>query len=240
MTNSWQRFVETRVEPWVEELASDGDTDIRYSDQPDRFARLVYRNEQVYGLRGWLELAEEFSSLDSSTREPREVGMMRAFLGLGLKQVGSDYALAAQEIAKRHIHAGPVDAAEISSAREWMDLAWQHLESATLYLEDTGELEGILKGLRRMRTDFEATDGRKSACYVATCCYGTPDHPDIAVLRRFRDEKLMRSVGGRAIVNLYYLLSPHAVTWLRHSRWLTERIRVYILAPLVNRVRPVS
>ena len=41
-------------------------------------------------------------------------------------------------------------------------------------------------------------------CFIATTVYGDPDAHEVNVLRRFRDEVLMESPGGRAFVAVYY------------------------------------
>jgi len=48
-------------------------------------------------------------------------------------------------------------------------------------------------------------------CFVATACYGRGDHPDVAVLRVFRDTWLRDSSWGRAFVAWYYRHGPSLV-----------------------------
>ncbi|MCA9645993.1 MAG: hypothetical protein KC492_35125 [Myxococcales bacterium] len=55
------------------------------------------------------------------------------------------------------------------------------------------------------------TPKRSGGCYVATAVYGSYDCPDVWVLRRFRDQTLMNTVMGRALVRVYYATSPFAV-----------------------------
>lgn len=55
---------------------------------------------------------------------------------------------------------------------------------------------------------------RSEGCYIATMAYGDYDHPQVKILRRFRDEVLLKSNGGRLFVKFYYWVSPKMVTIL--------------------------
>ena len=57
--------------------------------------------------------------------------------------------------------------------------------------------------LRQMHSPV-GTDG----CYIATAVYGSYDCPEVWTLRRFRDEVLGKSMGGRMFIKAYYALSP--------------------------------
>ncbi len=45
-------------------------------------------------------------------------------------------------------------------------------------------------------------------CVIASAAYGDPSHPDVKMLREFRDHYLMKSPLGRSLVELYYRYSP--------------------------------
>lgn len=57
----------------------------------------------------------------------------------------------------------------------------------------------------------------KSGCYIATMAYGDYDHPQVVVLRSFRDNYLSKSFLGRQFIAVYYGFSPLLVEKLKYS-----------------------
>ncbi len=74
-------------------------------------------------------------------------------------------------------------------------------------------------------------------CYIATACYGDPAHPDVAALRRFRDDCLLPTISGRALVDLYNLLSPPLARRIAPASPLSAFLRRRLLSPLARRLR---
>ena len=74
---------------------------------------------------------------------------------------------------------------------------------------------------------------KSEGCYIATMVYGDYNHPQVMVLRRYRDEYLLKSFCGRCFVKIYYYLSPKVVRILHNKKrvnifirwWLDRRIR---------------
>lgn len=56
-------------------------------------------------------------------------------------------------------------------------------------------------------------------CYVATCVYGSYDCPEVWTLRRYRDDFLAITWGGKAFIKLYYAISPSLVKWFGKTKW---------------------
>jgi hypothetical protein len=54
----------------------------------------------------------------------------------------------------------------------------------------------------------EAGGTAQGFCFVATAAFGDYDHPQVRVLRAFRDLVLDRSAAGRAFIRGYYAVSP--------------------------------
>lgn len=59
----------------------------------------------------------------------------------------------------------------------------------------------------------------KSACYIATCVYGSYDCPQVWTLRRFRDYTLDGTWYGKLFIKCYYVISPILVKWFGKKKW---------------------
>jgi hypothetical protein len=79
------------------------------------------------------------------------------------------------------------------------------------------------KGLLRTK-EVTAISGSssKGKCYVATCVYGSYDCPEVWTLRRFRDETLSHSWGGRLFIRTYYAISPQVVRAFSKRKWFNK------------------
>lgn len=74
----------------------------------------------------------------------------------------------------------------------------------------------------------------KSGCFVATAVYGSELADEVAVIRNFRDETLIRSRPGRAFISLYYFYSPGIANALSRFPGLRTLVRVMVLNPFVR------
>jgi uncharacterized membrane-anchored protein YjiN (DUF445 family) len=57
----------------------------------------------------------------------------------------------------------------------------------------------------------------QSGCYIATMAYGSYNHPEVLILRRYRDDKLQCSSMGRVFIKFYYKFSPLLVENLKNK-----------------------
>lgn len=53
-------------------------------------------------------------------------------------------------------------------------------------------------------------------CFIATAAYGSYNHPQVRILREFRDAVLLPTRLGQWFVETYYRLSPRPARWLAH------------------------
>jgi hypothetical protein len=70
-----------------------------------------------------------------------------------------------------------------------------------------------------------ATDGGSCGCYIATMVYGDYDHPQVMILRQFRDEVLDKSAFGKWFIKTYYQFSPRLVKRLKNQKTFNIIIR---------------
>ena len=59
-------------------------------------------------------------------------------------------------------------------------------------------------------------------CFIATAVYGNIDHPNIELLRNFRDEKLTNFILGRAFIKFYYKNSPNFSKFVKRNYTLKK------------------
>ena len=61
-------------------------------------------------------------------------------------------------------------------------------------------------------------------CYIATMVYGDYGHPQVLVLREFRDNFLAHYVLGKSFIRFYYKYSPGWVKALEHNKMINKSI----------------
>jgi len=137
------------------------------------------------------------------------------------------------------------------------DPQWDYLDGALansrLQLERKLDLDahlGEVDPITRERPGVKALEERRLAeaerdgsvhggagtqtqgCFVVTAACGSPGASEVLVLRRYRDEVLMKSRYGRNMIAAYYRTAPFIATALEHSRPLRSACRVLLIRPL--------
>lgn len=77
--------------------------------------------------------------------------------------------------------------------------------------------------LRNINSRLNSSDS--GACYIATMAYGNYNHPQVVVLRHFRDLFLAQNSWGRWFIKSYYRHSPRLVERLRNHDLANKFIR---------------
>ena len=72
-------------------------------------------------------------------------------------------------------------------------------------------------------------------CYIATMAYGSYNHPQVIILRWYRDNILKRKSWGRLFIRVYYQISPKLVVVLKGHNVINKLIRI-ILDKQVQRI----
>jgi len=84
------------------------------------------------------------------------------------------------------------------------------------------------KDKKTTRVTSSISKTKKSGCYIATAVYGSHDAPQVAALRYYRDEVLLKYIAGRMFVNLYYMISPGIAAWLTSKKRLNATVRMVL------------
>lgn len=84
----------------------------------------------------------------------------------------------------------------------------------------------------------KAREGKGSGnCYIATVCYEDINAPEVEILRKYRDEKLGKSIVGKTLIVLYYKFSPSIARKLNNRKRLSMFIKYNVLNPIVKSIK---
>jgi hypothetical protein len=84
-------------------------------------------------------------------------------------------------------------------------------------------------------TPMPVVSGSSNHCFIATAAYGSYLHPQVQLLRDFRDEYLLTNAPGRAFVAFYYRHSPPLADFIARHAVLRGVARL-ALTPVVTAV----
>ena len=85
-------------------------------------------------------------------------------------------------------------------------------------------------------TTLKSTGDGGGGCFIATAAYGSYLHPDVVLLREFRDGYLLTNRPGRVLVGVYYRVSPPLAGFISRNEALRAIAR-WTLTPLVLGVK---
>ena len=153
---------------------------------------------------------------------------------------------------------------ELNPSEEMIDFSGANLTDAILSVSGvskydftdtivnglTLELHGIQEELKHVgdsflsylneqqRQNVTIKEERKKKCFIATAIYGSESHPDVVLLRCFRDYVLATTKIGRKLIIVYELLSPKIADFISAKRFLRPLGR-FLISPLIVSARCV-
>lgn len=114
-------------------------------------------------------------------------------------------------------------AIKVSDKLETLDM---DSELKVQYNKNKHTLRTIFAKINSARSSIsQSNSDSDSACYIATMAYGSYEHPQVIVLRKFRDETLANSLTGKTFIQVYYWISPKLVILLKGNSSINSFIR---------------
>jgi hypothetical protein len=89
---------------------------------------------------------------------------------------------------------------------------------------------------RKNKSSVNSNSSSSGSCYIATMAYGDYDHPQVMVLRNFRDDVLDAFTLGKWFIKTYYKFSPKLVQLLKKKKIINYMIRSF-LNQIINLIK---
>ena len=97
------------------------------------------------------------------------------------------------------------------------------------YNKNKESLRGLCSQLEVNTSTYTPSSPTSSSgsgnCYIATMAYGDYNHPQVVILRQFRDNVLDKSTIGKWFIKNYYHYSPRLVEKLKNKKNVNTIIR---------------
>jgi hypothetical protein len=165
------------------------------------------------------------------------------YLGLSSRIASNAQGMCVSEINKlqerfSNTNDNAAKAAAILLLKERVNEAWDLITTIgtmdlrqdfrTRFTQNRTSLSNLKTQLAGVNTAGGRSSGGSSGssgCYIATMAYGDYEHPQVMILRQFRDEILDKSGFGKWFIKTYYLYSPKLVEKLKNKRGINAIIR---------------
>lgn len=88
---------------------------------------------------------------------------------------------------------------------------------------------------RYSRYSYNRSSSSSGDCFVATVVYGSKHHPNLTLLRAWRDEYLRNLLLGRLFIKVYYWGGPYIADWCKKNNFI-KSIFSFFVHNLVNTI----
>jgi hypothetical protein len=133
----------------------------------------------------------------------------------------------------------------LAEAEEVLGRAVNALRAGMKKLEQPQDIDFFQSGINSIQSEIRYVkeekekkenlreEENKDGCFIATAAYGTPYALELQILRRFRNEHLMKNAFGRLFVNVYYRVSPTIASFIGRHEITKSLTRTILIEPLL-------
>jgi hypothetical protein len=119
---------------------------------------------------------------------------------------------------------------DVTTSMQTMDMLSNLKQSFQNNREALGNIRSqinsaIIGSISSSTSSGSRSSSGSSGCYIATMAYGNYDHPQVMILRQFRDDVLDQSAFGKWFIKIYYYYSPKLVEKLKNKKTINNLIR---------------
>lgn len=111
---------------------------------------------------------------------------------------------------------------DVTTSMQSMDMVSNLKQS---FIKNREALASLRSQINAATNRTTSSSSSSSGCYIATMAYGNYDHPQVMVLREFRDEVLSKSQFGKWFIKTYYHYSPKMAERMKNKKMLNTLIR---------------
>jgi hypothetical protein len=178
----------------------------------------------VYGPARWNSATNKLYCFSASSQGPIDWNFDGDVIDSGLAISINDFTVAGF---------GDNVAGLLDGYDDWANLRYSFrgtpdfADGSHLYVEDQEITLEIVEAMQ----NITIVNGQASQpyCFIATAAYGSPMAKELGILREFRDEYLMTNPVGRALVDVYYRVSPPIAEFITEHPILKPIVRAGLL-----------
>ncbi|WP_417909722.1 SGNH/GDSL hydrolase family protein [Candidatus Electronema sp. PJ] len=91
-----------------------------------------------------------------------------------------------------------------------------------------------VQGIKKSEEEAASSSGGGGGCFIATAAYGTALQPQVVLLKKFRDLRLLTNAPGQAFVQWYYAVSPPIADFIAQHELARLTVQIALLPLLAT------
>ena len=180
---------------------------------------------RLVNIKSTLGAYDDFYLTVSSAVVNNAQGMLVAAVNKAQEGLSHAYDNTSKLVVLSRLKTIMTDAIEATNLMGTLDMT---TEVRTRYNSNKNSLSSLKNQIDAVSAPRSTGSSGSSGCYIATMAYGSYDHPQVIILRKFRDNTLSKSFLGKVFIKIYYKCSPVLVKYLSNKSLANKVIRTIL------------